>query len=268
MIILDGKKKSSEIASSLREAISQLDKKPKLLIILVGDDIASQVYVNRKEKFADDVGVEINIKKLNSNVDENEVISLINEANEDQSVNGIMVQLPLPEGLNRKKILNSIKPEKDVDGLVEGNDKFISATTRGTITLLEEYNINLSGKKVVIINDTDLIGKPLSRKMSQMGAETVICNEETKDIKQITKTADILVTAIGKPEIIDESYLSDGQVVIDIGISKTENGVVGDVKKNVETELEALTPVPGGIGPMTVASLFQNVLDVYKMQQN
>lgn len=267
MIILDGKKTGSEIASSLREAISQLDKKPKILIILVGEDLSSSIYVGRKEKFAKEIGVGVDVKKLDSNIDEKEIISIIEDANEDNSINGIMVQLPLPDKINKKTVLNSIQPQKDVDGLVEGNDLFISATARGVITLLDEYGVDLVGKKVVIINDSDLIGKPLSKKMSQMGVETIICNEETENIKDITRSADVLMTAIGKPGIIDESYLSDGQVVVDIGISKTEDGVCGDVKKDIQIKLEALTPVPGGVGPMTVASLFQNLLDAYKMQQ-
>lgn len=268
MLILDGKKINQEIASELSEAISELGETPQLVIIQVGENPASDIYIQRKADFGQEIGVKTTIKYFSENVSEEEVLDFIQEVNNKDDVNGILVQLPLPKNLNKKKILEAIKKEKDVDGL--NNSDFVPATTRGVLTLLQRSDVEISDKKVVIINDSDLIGKPTAREMERLGAEVIICNEETENIKEITKTADILITAIGKPEIIDESYLSNDQIVIDIGISKKDSKIFGDLKKDLDTEkveLKAASPVPGGVGPMTVASLFQNLIEAVKNQQ-
>jgi len=271
MLILDGKKLNQEIASNLIEAISVLGKKPHLLIIQIGENSASDIYIQKKTEFGQLIGTNVTIKYFSENVSEEEVLDFIEEKNNDVDVNGIIVQLPISEHLDRQKILNTVSKEKDIDGLA-GSD-FIPATVRGIVSLLEKYEIDIVDKNVVIINDSDLIGKPIERVFSGIGANVQICNDQTEDLKNISKKADILVTAIGKPEIIDEEFLSEGQTIIDIGISKTEKGIRGDVKKELflengeSLELFARTPVPGGVGPMTVASLFENLIDAYQMQQ-
>lgn len=267
MIILDGKKLSTEIASSLREAISHLDRKPKLLIIKIGENKASDSYIKQKIKFAEIIDVKVDVKNFADNVDENEVIEFIKESNNDSEISGIIVQLPIPKNLNQRKILDSVDFKKDVDGIGLGKDTFVPATTRGIANLLNEHKIDVKNKNVVIINDSDLVGKPTAKYFSEHDSVVKICNDQTENIKDLTKSADIVITGIGQPEIIDESYLKDGQVIIDVGITKTENGIKGDVKRDCGLDFKAITPVPGGVGPMTVASLFQNLLDAHIMQQ-
>ena len=274
MLVLDGKKLNQEIASELKEAISALGEKkekiPHLLIIQIGEDPASDIYIQKKVDFGQEIGVKVTVKYFSENVSEDEVLNFIEEKNNDLDVNGIIVQIPIPDKLNRKKILASVSKEKDVDGLADS--RFVPATTKGVITLLQKNNIEISGKKIVIINDSDLIGKPTAREIERLGGKVFITNDKTEKLEEISQSSDILITAIGKPEIIDEKYLKEGQVVIDIGITKTENGIRGDVKRNLFLEngeplkLFALTPVPGGVGPMTVASLFENLFDAYKKQ--
>jgi len=270
MLVLDGKKLNQEIASKLKEAISALvennNKIPHLVIVQIGEDSASDIYIQRKVDFGQEVGLKVTVKYFSEDVLEEEVLNFIEEKNNDNDVNGIIIQIPIPKNLNKKKILNSVAKEKDVDGLA-GSD-FIPATTKGIITLLQKNDIEISGKKVVIINDSDLVGKPTEKEMKKLGADVVICNDKTDSLREISKDAEILITAIGQPEIINEEYLSRGQTVIDIGISKSKNGVVGDIKKDLDIELFARTPVPGGVGPMTVASLFENLFEAYKKQNN
>jgi methylenetetrahydrofolate dehydrogenase (NADP+)/methenyltetrahydrofolate cyclohydrolase len=266
MITLDGKKINHEIASELREAISDLGESPHLMIVQVGENDASDIYIQRKVDFGQKIGAKVTVKYFTEENSQEEIIDYINQSNSDKSVHGIIVQLPLPNKFNRQEILQSVSRDKDVDGLNDSD--FIPATTKGIVTLLQKNNIEISNKRTVIINDSDLIGKPTAKEFERIGSDVVICNENTENLKEVSKSADILITAIGQPEIIDEEYLNEGQVVIDIGISKTKNGIIGDIKKDLSIDLSARTPVPGGIGPMTVASLFQNLLQAYEMQQN
>lgn len=271
MIILNGKEINSLISTELKNEVENLFAKgkpsPKIAIIQVGDDPASNVYINKKIEFANKIGSEIELNKLSEKITTEEIIDIIKKLNNDTSVHGIIIQLPIFKKLDCQKILNSVLPEKDVDGLGLGKKFFMPATTRGILTLLEKNNIEIFGQKVVIINDSDLVGKPTAKVLVDRGADVSICNEKTKNIKEITRTAKIIITAIGQPEIIDDSYLSDDQVVVDVGISQTPNGVVGDLKRDLKTKLKAVSLVPGGVGPMTVASLFQNLFDAYQMQQ-
>lgn len=264
MLVLDGKKINQEIASELSEAISAFGKTPQLLIIQVGENQASDIYIQRKIDFGQQIGATVIVKYFSENSPEKEIFEFIEEKNNDSEIHGIIVQLPIPKKMDKDKVIRTISFKKDVDGLV-GPD-FVPATARGVITLLEKNNIKIKRKKVVIINDSDLVGKPIAKEMKKLKAKTTICNKDTEDLFEIAKSADILITGIGKPEIIDEKYLRDGQIIIDIGISKTDKGIKGDVKENPNVELFARTPVPGGVGPMTVASLFQNLVEAYKKQ--
>lgn len=269
MLLLDGKKLNQEIASELKEAISVLGEAPHLLIIQIGENDASDIYIQKKIDFGQKIGAIVTVKYFPEDVSEMEIIGFIDSINSNSNYDGIIVQLPLPKVINTDKILKSVAKEKDVDGLADSD--FVSATTKGITTLLQRNNIEISGEKVVIINDSDLVGKPTAKEMEKLGAEVIICNKETENIKRISNSADILITAIGQPEIIDESYLKNDQVVVDVGISKTTKGIRGDVKKELitsgdgetvgEIKLKAITPVPGGVGPMTVASLFQNLVE-------
>jgi len=264
MLVLNGKKLNQEIASELKEAISAFGENPHLSIIQIGENDASDIYIQKKVNFGQEIGAKVTVKYFSENVSEQDILNYIEEKNNDSDVNGIIVQIPIPQNLDRQNILKAVSKEKDVDGLADS--EFIPATTKGVVTLLQKNSIKISGKKVVIINDSDLVGKPTAKEMERLGGDVSVCNDQTENLKGISKTADILITAIGKPEIIDEEYLKEGQTVIDIGISKTADGIFGDVKKDVDVELFALTPVPGGVGPMTVASLFENLLDAYKKQ--
>jgi methylenetetrahydrofolate dehydrogenase (NADP+)/methenyltetrahydrofolate cyclohydrolase len=264
-MILDGNRIRDEIASELEEAISDLGESPQLIIIQVGENESSDIYIQKKVEFGQKIGAKTTVKYFSQEESQDKILEYIEQMNSDRNVNGVIVQLPLPSELDKNKILQSVSKEKDVDGL--NNSDFIPATTKGVITLLQKNNIEIEGKKVVIINDSDLVGKPTAKEFKRIGADVTICNEKTNSLQEVSKSADILITAIGKPEIINEEYLSEGQVVIDIGISKTAKGVIGDVKKNLEIELGARTPVPGGVGPMTVASLFQNLLQAYEIQE-
>ncbi|NCS99251.1 bifunctional 5,10-methylenetetrahydrofolate dehydrogenase/5,10-methenyltetrahydrofolate cyclohydrolase [Candidatus Parcubacteria bacterium] len=270
-MILDGNKIKKEIASELEEAISVLGESPHLVIIQIGENNASDIYIQKKVEFGQKIGAKITVKYFSGEESEGEILEYINQINHDNGIHGIIVQLPLPDKFDRQRIIEAVSKEKDVDGL--NNSDFIPATTKGIVTLLQKNNIEINNKKVIIINDSDLVGKPTAKEFKRIGAEVVICNDETENLQEKTRDADILITAIGQPEIIDEKYLRKGQIVVDVGISKTPKGVVGDVKKELidedghQLELAARTPVPGGVGPMTVASLFQNLLQAYEIQK-
>ncbi len=265
MFILDGKKINQGIASELKEAISDLKRKPKLAIIQVGDEISSNIYIKKKIEFAEKIGATVVHKKIDQNLSSKDLLDLIIDFNRDIFVNGIIVQLPIPNHFDQKTILQSISKEKDVDGMNQSS--FSPAVSRGIVTLLEKNNIKIVNQKIVIINNSESVGKPTAAILEKKGAGVENYDKDTKNLKEKTKQADIIITAIGQPEIIDESYLSEGQIVIDVGISRKNQKICGDLKKNLNLELKAYSPVPGGVGPMTVASLFENLLDAYQMQQ-
>jgi methylenetetrahydrofolate dehydrogenase (NADP+) / methenyltetrahydrofolate cyclohydrolase len=271
--ILDGKALSLRLRESLKEQISHLSKKPKLLIIQVGNRQESNTYIKKKKEFGKYIGASIIHEKYKTNVTEKELIKKIKKYNADPSIDGIILQLPLPKHLDKNKIIECVDVEKDVDGqtpeslkaLLDGRPGFIPATTRGIITLLEYNNIPIKGKQVCIVGRSTLVGKPTALEFLNKNATVTICHSQTKNLKSLTTKSDILVVGIGKPNFIDKQYIKKGQIIVDIGINPmVKNGktrLVGDVNfKNVQSKAGAITPVPGGVGPMTILSLFENLL--------
>lgn len=276
MIILDGKSIKNQILDNIRLEVIKLKDKPKLVVIQVGDDPASSVYVNQKKKMAEYVGYNFEHIKLPESVLEDEVIEIIDKLNEENGVDGILVQMPLPNHLNSKIIQNRIIPSKDVDGLTDINTgklvhncaSLISCTPKGIVDLLDAYKIETRGKHAVIVGRSDLVGKPLVNLLLNRDATVSICHSKTKDLSTITKLADILIIAIGKKEFIDESMIKDKSIVIDVGINRVDNKLYGDVKfDTVSKKASYITPVPGGVGPMTIAELAKNVLCAYKINR-
>ncbi len=269
-IILDGKKLKNQLTPGLKKKISGLKIKPKLVIIQIGNLKESNAYIKKKIIFAQKIGAETVHKRYPEKVREEEVVTDISKYNSDPKVHGIMVQLPIPKKLNTSHIIETINPRKDVDGLTSENTKslfdnaetFLPAATQGIMTLLRHYKINLLGKKVVIVGESTLVGRPTSLAFLNKRATVTICHTYTKNLTEETKRADILVVAVGKPHLIGRNHVSRGQVVIDVGITVTKNGdVVGDVNyEEVKDIVKAITPVPGGVGPMTVFSLFENLV--------
>ena len=277
MEILDGKKVKLEILNELKQDIEKLNRKLKLVVIQVGEDPASTVYVNQKSKMANSLNYDFNHIKLDENVSEDKIIELLDKLNNDDLVTGILVQMPLPKHLDSKKIQNSITPEKDVDGLTNINmgklshneECLIPCTPIGIVDLLNYYNIEISGKNVTIVGRSDLVGKPLASLMTNNDATVTLCHSKTNNLKEFTKVADILVVAIGKPNFITEEYVKEGAVVVDVGINRLENGLVGDVDfDSVSKKASYITPVPGGVGQMTVAELGKNTYKAYKLSKN
>lgn len=266
MQILDGSMLSEKIISSLKPFFSQ--NKSKLSTILIGDNPSSEVYIKIKRKKSEDLGIDFELIRFEKNAKEEEILNEIKRLNSNNNVNGILVQLPLPPHLDSRKILDSINPEKDVDGLtsynlgllMSGKEKIVSCTAKGVIRLLENYNINLEGKNIVIINHSFLVGRPLAELFLNRGATVTICHSKTENIQEHTKNADILVSAVGIPNFINKSMIKDNSVLIDVGITKLETKIVGDIDfEDVKDKCSYLTPVPGGIGPMTVAMLLENL---------
>ena len=273
--ILDGKALRDEILDDLKDRISKLDQKPELVIFQIGDVAESNTYIVQKIKFGEKIGAIVTHKKLPLDIAESELIREIQLANDDENVNGIIIQLPIPQSLNKEKIIDSISPQKDVDGqtaisiksLVVGSPTFIPATTKGVITLLDANKIDPSGKHVVVVGRSTLVGKPTALALLNRDATVTIAHKKTQNLQAITKSADIIVVATGKPKLITKDYVSENQIIIDIGITVVDGKLVGDVDfENVKDLVAAISPVPGGAGPMTVASLFQNHLEAYQKQ--
>ena len=273
--ILDGKKLSQLLAVKLAKKIKKFKIKPKLVIIQIGDLAESNTYIKNKKIFAEKIGVEALHKKYPNNVRERRIISCILKNNRDPSVHGIMMQLPAPKRLDIEKILESIEPKKDVDGLTsintkhlfDNNEAFVPATAKGVIGLLEEYKIKLNGTKIVIVGQSSLVGRSAMLALLNKGATVTMCHKDTRNLEKETKRADILITAVGYPKLITRKHISKNQIVVDIGINITKNKIIGDVDyEKVRKVVKAITPVPGGVGPMTVASLFQNLFEAYSLQ--
>ena len=275
-MILNGKEVALGIKEELKKEVSNLNPKPSLVVIQVGDDPASNIYVNSKAKLALEIGYEFCHVKFNSDVTEEEIITKIEEINENDKINGVIVQLPIPKHLNANKIINKIDPIKDIDGLTElnagklltGDASLVSCTPKGIITLLKHYNIELQGKHVVIVGRSNLVGKPLIGLCLNENATVTICHSKTKNLEEITKTADILIVAIGKSRFINEKYVKEGSIIVDVGINRVDGKLYGDVDfDSVFKKSSFITPVPGGVGPMTTISLMENVLISYKEMQ-
>ena len=277
--IIDGKRISQEIKDELKENVTVLKEQGTevaLAVIQVGNDPASSVYVNNKKKACAYVGMNSLSYELPEETTQEELLSLIGELNERKDVNGILVQLPVPAHIDEKTIINAIDPKKDVDGfhpqsvgsLCIGQPGFVSCTPAGIIQLLKRSDIDISGKHCVVIGRSNIVGKPMALLMLRENATVTIAHSKTKDLKSITRQADILIVAIGKPKFIDASYIKDGAVVIDVGIHRNEdNKLCGDVDFDSAKEVASyITPVPGGVGPMTIAMLMKNCVDSISLQ--
>ena len=261
MIILDGKRAREHYFPILKNRVKDLGYIPKLAIVQVGEREDSNAYIKAKKSFAEKIGVDIIHSKFDEKISEQEVIDEIKKFNYDSDIKGIIVQLPLPSGLDSIKIINSISIKKDTDGLVE-NTKVIPATARGIKELLRFYNIEFTGKKVTVFGRSRIVGSPTAKMFEQEGSIVTVCYSQTENNKEKAKNAEILVIAIGKPKLIDSSYISQGQIVVDVGITRQGNQLIGDVDfENVKDIVSMITPVPGGVGQMTVLALFENLVD-------
>lgn len=276
--IIDGKHISQEIKDELKQEVAALKTSGRecaLAVIQVGNDPASSVYVRNKKKACEYIGIRSLSYELDENTSEDELLALIDKLNADSSVHGILCQLPLPKHMDEDKVIKRISPEKDVDGfhpqnvgaLVIGQQGFVSCTPAGIIQLLKRSNIQMEGKHCVVIGRSNIVGKPMALLMLRENATVTICHSRTRNLKELCKEADILIVAIGKPQFITADYVKEGAVVIDVGIHRDENNkLCGDVKYDeVEPVASAITPVPGGVGPMTIAMLMHNCVEAMKM---
>ncbi len=277
--IIDGKNTAKKIRENLEKEISLLKKQPKLVVILIGNNSASEIYVKNKEKYANEVGIISEVIKLPNTTTENKVLSIIKKLNKNKKVNGILVQLPLPKQINEFNVINAISPDKDVDGFTIYNKGLLSldkpnlvpCTPLGIIELLKQYKVKIEGKKAVVIGRSNIVGKPMAQLLLKENATVTICHSKTKNLKDITNTADILISAVGKPNLITKNHIKENAIVIDVAMNRDtkNNRWIGDVKfDEVSKKAKLITPVPGGVGPMTIAMLLQNTLKAYKNQKN
>lgn len=275
--LMDGKYVSQKIRSTLKEKASLYKEKynrtPGIAVILVGDDPASNIYVNMKEKACNEAGFLSIVKRLPDTSTTEEVLSFVHKFNNDDSVNGILVQLPLPKHIDEKKVLFAIDPAKDVDGfhpfnvglLHLGEDALFPCTPYGVMKMLEEYNIDVSGKNAVVLGRSNIVGKPMAALLLRNNATVTICHSRTRDLQSVCAAADILVAAIGKPHFVTKDFVKNGAVVIDVGINRVEGKIVGDVKfDEVSDKASYITPVPGGVGPMTITMLMYNTMKSFE----
>lgn len=276
-MIISGKEISVKIKDQLKEEVSKIKETyprlPKLVVILVGDNQASQTYVRNKERGCQYIGIESKILRHDASFSEIELLQEINDLNNDDTVDGILVQLPLPQHINEEKVLDAIVPSKDVDGfhpenvakLFLGQHSLVPCTPKGMMVLLEEINYDLAGKEVVIVGRSNIVGKPVALLCLQKNATVTIAHSQTKDLKAVCSRADVLIAAIGKPKFFNHEYVKDGAVVLDVGINRDENNkLCGDVYfDDVKDKVSAITPVPGGIGPMTITMLMKNTIEAF-----
>ena len=277
MILIDGKKTAADLREELKKEVLALkdkhNKVPGLTVILIGDLAPSQIYVKNKEKSANEVGLKSEVIRYPDSVEEIEVLKKIEELNKDDSVSGILVQLPLPKHIDKQKVIEAIIPEKDVDGfhpmnvgnLSSGYESSIPCTPLGCYLLIKKIEPNLNGKKAIIIGRSNLNGKPMTQLLLKENCTVTITHSKTKDLKGECLKGDIIVAAVGIPELVKGDWVKKDAIVIDVGINKTENGLVGDVAfDEVSKVAKALTPVPGGVGPMTIACLLKNTIECFK----
>lgn len=276
-LILDGIIARKQHERELSSFVSKLVRKPKLVIVQIGDDEGSNLYIKQKKKCGITVGIDVEHEKVNSDIVFDELKKIIEQKNTDESVSGIIVQLPIPAHLEKQKVIDLINPSKDVDGLTSINkdnfyadkEAFVPATARGIMSLLSFYNISVNGKKTAVFGRSDLVGRPTAKLLEKAGAKVTICHSQTENPKDIACASELLVVAIGKPNFIDNTYTNRDQAVVDVGINTTSGALleevpdrklVGDVDfEKVAKNVSAISPVPGGVGPMTVISLFENV---------
>ena len=277
MILIDGKKIAAELREKLKKEVSDLKSKtnkvPGLTVILIGDMAPSQIYVRMKEKAANEIGLKSEIIKYPGSIEENAVLHKIDELNKDESVSGILVQLPLPKHIDKQKVIESISPNKDVDGfhpmnvgnLSSGYESSVPCTPLGCYLLIKKIEPNLNGKKAVVVGRSNLNGKPMTQLLLKENCTVTITHSKTKDLKGECLKGDIIVAAVGIPELVKGSWVKKDAIVIDVGINKTDKGIVGDVAFDEVSKIaKALTPVPGGVGPMTIACLIKNTIECFK----
>ena len=277
MIIIDGKKVAADLRLNLKNEVDNLKKKfnkvPGLTVILIGEYAPSKIYVRNKEKSAAEIGLKSEIIRYPDTVDEKTVLEKISELNKDENVSGILVQLPLPKNINNKKIIDAIDPNKDVDGfhpnnvgnLSSGYESSVPCTPMGCHLLIKKIEPNLNGKKAVVLGRSNLNGKPMTQLLLKENCTVTIAHSKTKNLKEECLKADILVVAVGIPKLVKGDWVKKGSIVIDVGINKTEEGIVGDVDfDEVSKFAKAITPVPGGVGPMTIACLLKNTIECFK----
>ena len=277
MILIDGKKVAAELRVELKQEVSELkakyNKVPGLTVILIGDMAPSQIYVRMKEKAANEVGLKSEVIRYAGTVEEKTVLDKVKELNKDESVSGILVQLPLPKHIDKQKVIESILPSKDVDGfhpmnvgnLSSGYESSVPCTPLGCYLLIKKIEPNLSGKKAVVVGRSNLNGKPMTQLLLKENCTVTITHSKTKDLKAECLEADIIIAAVGMPELVKGDWVKKDAIVIDVGINKTDKGIVGDVAfDEVSKVAKALTPVPGGVGPMTIACLLKNTIECFK----
>lgn len=277
MVLIDGKKVSAEVRVFLAKEVKELKEKtgrvPGLATVLVGDDPASGVYVRNKNKICRELGFKSFEQKLSLDTSEAKLLKLIKELNSNNDIHGILVQLPLPNQIDSEKILQAIDPNKDVDGfhpinvgkLVVGNALLTPCTPSGIIKLLDHYEIDISGKHAVVLGRSNIVGKPVSMLLLQRNATITICHSRTKNLEEITRSGDILVAAIGRANFVTENMVRKGAIVIDVGINRVDGKLTGDINfEPVSKKASYITPVPGGVGPMTIALLMENTLKAFK----
>lgn len=276
--IINGKEIAENILNNIKKEVESYDVKPTLAVIIVGCNPASKVYVKNKIKKSEFLGFNSILKELPENTTKEELLDVIKNLNEDKNVNGILLQLPLPKGLDEKDFLDEISPIKDVDGfttynsgkLFKGEKPYaVACTPKGIIKLLETKNINLEGKLAVVIGRSNIVGKPIAALLLQKNATVIQTHSKTKNLPEILKLADVIISATGKEEFIKGDTVKEGAVIIDVGITRNKNGkLTGDVDfESVNKKVSYITPVPGGVGPMTIASLMENTLELYKLQK-
>ena len=278
-IIIDGKKISADVRAQVAAETAQLKEQgivPGLAVIIVGDDPASRVYVNNKKKACADVGFNSEEYALPAETTQEELVALVKQLNERKDINGILCQLPLPKGLDDKAVINAIAPEKDVDAfhpsnvgrIMLGEYSFLPCTPAGVMELLHSANVEISGKECVVIGRSNIVGKPMGMLLLHENGTVTICHSRTKDLAEVTRRADVLVAAVGKAKFVTADMVKPGAAVIDVGMNRDENGkLCGDVDyENVAPICSAITPVPGGVGPMTIAMLMRNTLTAAKLQ--
>lgn len=275
-MILDGKIIAESITKKVTEDVARISETVTVALILVGNDPASLVYVKNKRKACDDVGIAVKEFYLNENTIQKDLLAIIASCNDDRNIHGILVQMPLPSHINEDIVVNSIDPMKDIDGLnivnqgklLNNLECVIPATPKGIMTLLSRYFIEIGGKHIVVVGRSKLVGKPISLLMLHRNATVTICHSKTTNLKEVTRRADILIVAIGKPKFITADYVKKDAVVIDVGINRVQGKLVGDVDfHDVESVASYITPVPKGVGPMTIASLLENILICYHLQK-
>ena len=276
-MIIDGKKEAAALREEIKKEIisikSKTNKVPGLTVILIGEFAPSLIYVRNKEKNSKEVGINSNVIKYSNDVKEEEVLKKIKELNKDKNVSGILVQLPLPDQIDKKKIINSIDPSKDVDGfnpinvgnLASGYDAIVPCTPLGCLLLLKKIEKNLSGKHAVIIGRSNLNGKPMAQLLLKENCTVTVAHSKTKNLKEECSKADILIAAVGVANLVKKDWVKDGSIVIDVGINKQGDKIVGDVSfAEIKDKVKAISPVPGGVGPMTIACLLKNTLECFK----